>query len=124
MLKPALRRFVGAARRVDALFGQPQARDRDPVDDVRLDDLYHVGRFHSAVPDAIGVNHDGRPVLALIQTAGAVGSHLPFQASRRQFLFEEQLQLTQPFRVATAAGVFGRALIDADKDVMFEPCHN
>ena len=51
---------------------QAQARDRLAADDVAFDDLVDVGFGDAAVPDRVGIDDDGRAVLALIEAAGSL----------------------------------------------------
>jgi hypothetical protein len=46
-----------------------------------FDDLLGVGRRGESVPDALGVDHDGRAVLALVQAAGRVDPDSALQAA-------------------------------------------
>lgn len=43
-----------------------------PAHECRLDDARNVVKLHAAVPDALRVNHHGRPVLALVETPRVV----------------------------------------------------
>ncbi len=60
---------------IEAVIAQSQPLDWLSADDVRIDDLVHVGFSDMAVPDCIRINDNVRAVLALIQTAGLIGSH-------------------------------------------------
>ncbi len=110
-------------RSIDTFIGQPESFDGFALHQVRFNNFNHIVRFHPAIPDAFGIDDYGRPVFALIQTPGAIGSHVRFQPARRQLFFELQLQLTQSLRVTTATRVFGWTQIGADEDVMHELCH-
>ena len=48
--------------------------------DVLADNLRHIFRLHKSVPDPLWIDHNRRPMLALIQTAGLVSPNLLFQA--------------------------------------------
>jgi len=112
-----------AGRSVDAFFGQPQSRDRDSVDNVGFDNLFHIFSPHASIPNTFRINHNGRPMFALIQATSAVGANSRFQSACRQLFLKKQLQAAKPFRVATTSGVLRRTLVGADKNMMFKPCH-
>jgi hypothetical protein len=115
---------VGALWSVDAFFRQHQSRDRNFVDDVRLDDFPNVfGGTDSAIPDGFGINDHSRAVFALIQASGAIGTDRAFQSAFSQFLFEKQLQGSQALSITTATRIFRRTLVDADKNVLFKLRH-
>ena len=61
--------------RINAGIGQNQPFDRLSAQNVGFDDFIYVGDCDSAIPDRIRINHDIRPVLALVQAAGFIGPH-------------------------------------------------
>jgi hypothetical protein len=77
---------------IEAGLRQPQPLDGLSADDVRFDDFINIGFGDVAVPDRVGINHNIRSVLALIQTARLIGSHTPLQSAFGQLLFEKFLQ--------------------------------
>jgi len=81
-------KLMRAAYCVDAFFREEEARNRRSIDDVGLDDLGHVFRLHTTVPDAFGVDDDCRTVFALVKTTRLVCPHGVGKAARGQFLFE------------------------------------
>ena len=108
---------------VKARLGQHQARDRHAVDDMRLDDFSDIFQLHVAVPDAFGIHHYVRPMLALIQATSFISSHAAFEPPRGEFLLEAKLQRRLARGIAAPTRIFGRALINADKNVMLELGH-
>ena len=83
------RAFTMLARsRIQATVGKPQPLDRFPANNVRFDDLVNVGFGDIAVPDGFWINHNIRPVLALIEAARLVGPYSAFEPAFGQFLFE------------------------------------
>ena len=112
-----------AGRGVEAGICQPQSFHRLSFDDVRLNDLFHVRIGNVPVPDCFRINHHGRPVFALIQTAGLVRAYFPFHAERRELLFEELLQVSIALRIAASPRMSRRPLVPANENMMFKFCH-
>jgi hypothetical protein len=54
---------------VDAFVFEHQSLNRPASYNVGLNDLLDVGRGDSAIPDRLGIHHEIRPVLALIQAS-------------------------------------------------------
>src|SRR4029079_13926124 len=65
-----------------------QAFDRNAADEMVLDDLAHMVDLDPAVPDLLGIDHDGDPARALIQTAGRVRAHAALDAALVQQALE------------------------------------
>src|SRR5580698_960286 len=63
---------------VDAGVFHHQSLDGFAADNVSIDNLFHVGQLHPAIPDGVGINDHVRTVLALVETAGLVGPDLAF----------------------------------------------
>ena len=63
-----------AGLRVQAACGQAETLDRPAVDEVFGDDLFDVFEVDKAIPDGLGIDHDNRAVLALVETASLVGA--------------------------------------------------
>ena len=51
-----------------------QALDRPPSEDVGLHDLVNVLQRDVAVPDGVGINHDGGAVFALVEASRLVNA--------------------------------------------------
>lgn len=116
-------RLVWTTRRVDARIRQSQWLDGPTADDVRIDDLVNVGLADPTVPDRIGIHDHCRAVLALIETARAIGTHSLAQPSSGERLLERLLQRVFRSGIATPTRVAGFSLIAADEDVFFERRH-
>jgi hypothetical protein len=112
--------FVGG---IQDGVGNDEALDRAAAYDVRFDNFVDVFRFDASVPDCLGVNHDRRAQLALIQATGFVGADI-FQSALRQFGLEEALQFALACWIATAARVAFFPLIHANKNVLVEFGHD
>jgi hypothetical protein len=113
--------FAGGS--IQAGVGQHQALHRLSTDDVRFDDFVNIGLGDVSVPYGIGIDHDIRAMLALIETAGFVSTDLSLESAISQFLFEQFLQLCLAVRIAASSRISGRALIAAYEDVFFELRH-
>ena len=59
---------------VEAGLRQAKTLDRFPADDMRLDNFIHVGFRDISVPDGLRIDHNVRPMLALIEASGLVGT--------------------------------------------------
>lgn len=75
-------------RCIQAAFGQPQAFYWLAADYVGVDDFFDVGLGYVSVPDGLGIDHEVRAVLALIQTSRLIGTDFAFEAALGEFLFE------------------------------------
>lgn len=80
--------LVLATGRVYARVWQYQSRNGFPANDMRFDDLVHVSRCDSPVPNSVRIDHEIRSMFALIKTTGLIGPHFTLEASFLQFLFE------------------------------------
>jgi hypothetical protein len=88
-----------------------QALDGLVADDVGFDDFINVGFSDESVPDCVGIYHEVRAVLALVETASLVGPHPALEAALRQFLLEEFLQPGLAVGIATPPRISRRALV-------------
>ena len=112
-----------AARRIQARIRNQQTLNRPPAEYVGFDDLVNIGGPDSAIPDRIGVDHDRRAMLALVQAARFVGAHTVLETEKGQLLLELELKLRLGGRVAAAARVSFGTLVAADKYVSLELWH-
>jgi hypothetical protein len=103
--------------------GQHQTLDRFTTDDVRFNNLIHVGLGDVSIPDGIWIDHEIRSVLALIETARLVGADLALEATFRQFLLEEFLQHRLAGGIAASPRTSRRTPVAADENVFFELGH-
>jgi hypothetical protein len=90
---------------------------------VRFDDFVHIGFGDVPIPDCLWVNHDGRTMLALIETAGLVGSYFAFEVALGKFLLELLLQFCLGRGVAASARISRRALIAAYENMFLKLGH-
>jgi hypothetical protein len=75
------------------------------------------------VPDSLGINHDGRPVLALIEAARVVGSGQQAETRLPELDLEGILECLGAVGVAATPLVAGLANIAADENVMSKGRH-
>jgi hypothetical protein len=105
---------------VDALLGQAKALDWLAAKQVLFHDLRSIFRLDVAVPDSLGIHHDGWPVFALVKASGFIDPHFAGQTGFLGQLLQLRMQL------ALSIGCAGRArrtcgtCVVADENVMFE----
>ena len=114
---------VLARRGVDATLGQAQAIDGTVTRNVGLNDLGDVGKLYVSVPDALGIDHDGRTVLALIEASGFISADGGLQPAKGELSLKRPLEIGGAGGIAAAARVAARALVAAYEDVFCELCH-
>ena len=112
-----------ATGRVDAGIAQPQPLYWLASHDVRIDDFIHVGQRHPAIPHPIGIDHQVRTVLALVQAPRLIRPYPAFQSAFRQFLLEQFLQLCSCRWVAASSRMSCRPLVPADENMLFKLGH-
>jgi hypothetical protein len=86
---------------------------------VLLDDLVHILRFDSAIPDALGVDDDRDAEGARVQTSGRVGPDPTSKASPRQLRLERGMNLLRALESTATLRIILGASIDADENVAF-----
>lgn len=105
---------------VDAFIGDAQTLDGTAMDQMLLHDLRGIFGLHIAVPDRIGVDHDGRTVLALVETERLIDA----DAGRQIGSFDLLLQLREQFALPVAGTGWARcafgAGVVADENVVFK----
>jgi hypothetical protein len=111
------------SRRIQAFFRKHQAHDRFPANDVGFDNFVDVSLGYVSVPNGVGIDHEIRSVLALVETARLIGAHFTLEAAFGQLLFEKFLQFRLAVWIAASPRVTRRALVTAYKNVPFELGH-
>jgi hypothetical protein len=108
---------------VDAGVGQAEAIDGTAVEEMLLDDLLGVVGMGKTVPDGFGIDDEDGPVLALVEAASLIDADAMLEAGGFDSILEGAAEFLAVF--AGAAGAAGRfvALVEADKEVMFEDRH-
>jgi hypothetical protein len=102
-------------------IGAYQPLDGRTLLEMRAHDLRHVRRGHARVPDALGINHQVRPVLAQAQRAARRHLDCVYQPARPDFAPQRLQHLIRAPRRA-ARHSFGLLLV-ADKHVKPERRH-
>jgi hypothetical protein len=88
-----------------------------------LDDSWYVFDRHLPIPNPLGIDHDGRPMLALIETASAIGSHQRASPDATEFLLKRIAKRGFATGIAGAARMIGSALIATDKQMACKGWH-
>ena len=112
-----------ARRRVEAGVSKLQTRYRLAAHDMGLDDFLDIGGGHVAVPDGVGVNHDGRPVFALVETSRFVRADCDVSTGFGETGLEGALQVAGTAGVTATPGMVLGTLVAADKNVLGELGH-
>jgi len=114
---------VRAGVGVDAGVGKAEALDRAAVEEVLLDDLFGVAGLGKTVPDGFWVDHQDGAVLALVKAACLVDADAMLQAGGLDGILEGAAEFLAVFVTAAGAGGGIVALVEANKEVMFEDWH-
>jgi hypothetical protein len=108
---------------IEAGIGEPQAFNGPAMDEVFAHDFIDIFESHKAVPDRFGIDHDGRPMLALVEAAGLVGANQMLEAGIFDGVLEGRFDLLAAFGKTTWTGRGLVALIRADEDMVLEFRH-
>jgi hypothetical protein len=108
---------------VDATLRQAQALDGAVAGNVGLNDLGDVGELYVSVPDALGIDHDGRTVLALVEASGFVSADGGLQPAEGELSLKGPLEIGGAGGIATSARVAAGALVAAYEDVFCKFWH-
>jgi hypothetical protein len=108
---------------VQACIGQPETLDWPTVEEVFRDDFLYVADVNEAVPDSLGIDHDDRTVLTLVEATRLVGADVVLEASFPDRVLESGFEFPAAGWKAAGAGSTFVALIRADEDVMVEFRH-
>jgi hypothetical protein len=116
----AVRAVIG----VDAGVGKAEALDGAAVEEVFLHDLFGVAGFGEAVPDGVRINDEDGAVLALVEAAGLVDADAVLEAGGFYGVLEGAAEFLAVFVGAAGAPRGFVALVQADKEVVFEDWHS
>ena len=114
---------VLAGAGVDATIGQAQALDGTVARNVGLNDLGDGGELHVSVPDALGIDHHGRTLLALVEASGFFSAYGGLQPTEGELSLKGPLEVGGASAIAASARLAVRALVAAYEDVFCEFCH-
>ena len=108
---------------VEAIGADQQIVQNSIVQDRFFDDARNIFDFDVTVEDPLRVNRDTRTVLALIETAGGVGSYKWAESAGFDLSLERIPQRFGTCGITTAAWMTGSTLIAADKQMMSKCGH-
>ena len=111
---------MGAGAGVQAILGEAKPLNRPSGNQVLGDNLLGIRSPHIAVPDGLRVDHDHRPVLALVQAARLVDANLPGQPGSLGELLQAGVQVAASVAGARGPGRARGAGVVANKNVAFE----
>jgi hypothetical protein len=109
--------------RIEAGIGEPQAFHGTAMDKVFAHNLIDIFKPHKAIPDGLGIDHDGRPMLALVEAAGFVGANQMLESSLFDSVLEGGFDLFAALGKTTRAPCGLVALVGADEKMVLELWH-
>ena len=112
-----------ASRGVDTFLAHSQALDWLSAYDVGIDDFIDIIERDMSVPDCLGIDHEIRTMLALVQASRLVGADASTQPSLRQLLLESLLQFRVSVRITTSSRMSRDPLVPANKNVLLKSGH-
>jgi hypothetical protein len=121
LLTTCLPMFTGCS--IQAGVSHHQALDGSPTDDVGFDDFIDVGFGDESVPDRIGIDHEVRAVLALVEAASLIGPHSVLESALGELLLEEFLQLGLAAGIAASPRISRRPLVAAYENMSLKFRH-
>ncbi len=108
---------------IEAGSGKPQPLDRPAMDEMLSNDFIHIFEPDKAVPDGLGIDHDGWPMLTLIEAAGLIGADEVLEPCGFDGILESGFDLLASlWKTARPRYVFV-ALVGADKEVTLKFRH-
>jgi hypothetical protein len=112
--------LVRAPLSVEAGVGEQQPLDEAAVEEMLADDLRHIFQVDKAVPDSVGIDHDDRPVLTLVEAAKLVRPDFALQSGVLDGVLERALQLRAAFAGAAWPGGVFLPLVSTDEEVVLK----
>ena len=114
---------MGAVGIVQTAFGNQEIVEDFSSQDRFRDDPGNVLEGDSAIPDSLGIDHDGRSMLALVEAARVIGPGQSAEAGLPEFDLESILERLEPLGVAAAPLVARITNVTADENVVREGRH-
>jgi hypothetical protein len=108
---------------IEAGGGESQPLHRAAMHQVLVDDLIYIFKPDKAIPDSLGIDHNRRTMLALVETAGLVGADQMLQSSLLDGILEGGFELLTAFGKAAWPGRGFVAFVGADKDMVLKCRH-
>ena len=114
---------MGTVGIVQAAFGNQEIIEDFSSQDRFGDDPGNVFDGGPAIPDSLGIDHDGRPVLALVEAARMIGPGQGPESGLPELELEGILERLEARRVAARPLVASVADVTADEYVVREGRH-
>src|SRR5271157_2489269 len=114
---------MGTVGIVQAAFGNQEIIEDFSSQDRFGDDPGYVFGGDPAIPDSLGIDHDGRSVLALVEAARMIGPGQGAKSGLPEFDLESFLERLEARRVAATPLVARVADVTADEYVVREGRH-
>ena len=108
---------------IEACIRQPKALHRPVMQKVFCHNFIHVFYLDEAVPNRLGIDHNHRPMLALIETTGLICPDAVLQTCIFNCIFECRFDLFASLWKTTGTRCRLVALVSADKDMMLKFRH-
>ena len=99
------------------MIGHDETGHNFALDNVALHDFRHVGFGFDLIPHAFRIDHDARPLSAMIETPGFIGSHNVFQVQPLRFLFEVGVERLGSKLRAASTRIVGAPLVGTDENM-------
>ncbi len=93
------------------------------LDDVVLHDFGYVGFGLDLIPHAFGIDHDTRPLGAMIEAPGFIGAYDVFQVQPLRFLLEVGVEGFRSKLGTTPTGIVGAPLVCTDENMTLKRWH-
>ena len=111
---------MGTVWIVETAFRNQEIVQDLPLQDGLADDPGDIRERDLAVPDTLRVDHDGRAMLALIETTSVIGPGQRAEPGFPELDLERVAERLAAFGVTTSPFVAGLSNISADKNVVME----
>jgi hypothetical protein len=85
-----------------------------------LDDLIEIIGLNEPIPDLLGINHNGRAMLTLLQATRFVDAQHTGQLRRSDLVFEQLMQFTLPIGTAGRPRRSSLTLVGANENMSIE----
>ena len=99
------------------MIGHDETGHNLGFDDVALHDFRHVGFGFDLIPHAFRIDHDARPLSAMIETPCFISSHDVFQVQPLRFLFEAGVERLGSKFGAAPTRIVGAPLVGTDENM-------
>ena len=103
---------------VQTRVGDSQFLDHLAVQNRAIDDTLHILHMDMAVPDALRINDNCGTVLALIHTAGVVGSNAAGEAAAFDLALKGSAEFLAGIGVAATSGMTGWPGVSTNEKMM------